>query len=203
MVLPVKADESDWDAAGFDEPEPVNEGGLHFLSNRPAGRLHHHANRVTIAEDSLLDGWVTLDQCHTGLDPVSKIQIVYHPERVRELAVVAVDNVQSASVDGARVLLAGVGDQARVCIRARSLALVATEDGGFMLRNGPYMRRFLDGFYPMRVSMSVSWPQDVLRLTRTSPVAQPGFVVTPRPHGVDYEALFEGRLVTEIHFAPL
>jgi len=201
------AEWGDWplweDVASDRATGEVNEGALSFLRQRPDGRLHHHANRVTIAEQSLQDGWVTLQQCHEGLDPVPRLQIVYHPERVRQLRVTAQRNVQRAEVVGARVELSDVGRDARICISARSLALVATDDGGFVLRNGPFMRRFLDGFYPMRVSMKVRWPNGVLRLGAVQPAVQPGFRVTERLDGVDFEALFEGRLSTRIHLFPL
>ena len=192
-----------WDDVGAERATgEVNEGRLSFLRQRPDGRLHHHANRITIAEQSLRDGWVELQQCHEGLDPVPRLQIVYHPQRVRRLRVTEQRDVQRAEVVGSRVELRGVGRDARICISARSLALVAGDDGSFVLRNGPFMRRFLDGFYPMRVSMAVRWPTGTLRLGGVQPAAQPGFHVTEQRDGVDFEALFEGRLSTRIHLFP-
>jgi hypothetical protein len=74
------------------------------------------------------------------------------------------------------------------------------DNGGFRLRNGPYMRRFLDGYYPMRVALSIDYPTDRLRLVGQSPASQPGFSVHVGERRIEVDATFEGRLVTCLDF---
>jgi hypothetical protein len=71
-------------------------------------------------------------------------------------------------------------------------------DGLYVLENGPFMRRYLDGYFPMRVTVAVNWGDLGLSLADSEPQAQPGFEVTESPHGVTIEATFEGRLMTEL-----
>lgn len=71
-----------------------------------------------------------------------------------------------------------------------------------MIRNGPFMRQFLDGFYPMRVSLDVRPPPGRLRFAGIAPPEQDGFRVTQDEHRVRVDILFEGRLHTEIRLAP-
>jgi hypothetical protein len=180
--------------------DEVNEGALVFLDEPPARVVHHHANRVVISQESIDEGWVQLSQCHTNLDKVSQAQIVFRPDRVRKLKVTSVKNIAGAWVEGASVQLRDIADDAKLCIDAETRVFVYNGDGTFSLRSGPYMRRFLDGFYPMRVSMQVTLATDKLRFADISPVIQKGFTVVHKNGTINYDAWFEGRLNTEIRF---
>lgn len=178
----------------------VNEGELVFLAQPPDGPVHHHHNRVVLHPSSLDDGWVTLQQCHQDLDPVPRAQVVYNEHRTRRLAVVSYQGIEAAWVEDDTVQLKNIGKAARLCIRAETRTLEANEDGSFSLHNGPFMRRFLDGYYPMRVSMDIEMPEDYLRFVGTSPTDQNGFRVWENAQGVHFDAWFEGRLHTEVRF---
>jgi hypothetical protein len=186
----------------FDAPSAaqVNEGTLVFLSRLPEKPVHHHQNHIVIAEESLRDGWVTLDQCHADLDAVGRSQIVFSPGRTRELSVTAAEGVGEVWVEGNTVQLRDTARGARLCIRARSRALAPADDGSFVLKNGPYLRRFLDGYYPMRVSMRVTLDAPRLQLAATTPPSQPGFRIWTDANEVFFDAQFEGRLTTELRF---
>ena len=184
----------------FKDISEVNEGELRFLSQAPAKPVHHHQNRIIIDDASLESGWIHLEQCHAHLDAVPKTQIVYRDGFVRSLSLVRHSGIDKVWVDGASVQLENVQPGAVVCIKADTLALSPLEEGGHFLRNGPYMRRFLDGYYPMRVSLSVHLATNKLRFTRISPSPQEGFQVLSNGHDVDIEAVFEGRLQTEMRF---
>jgi hypothetical protein len=179
----------------------VNEGGLVFLEEPPGKPVHHHRNAVQITERSLDDGWTVLHQCHENLDQVPATQIVFNAERVRNLEVVKAGNVGRAWVDGPSVQLRDVGPGAKVCLRAETLALRNHGDGTYSLNSGPFMRRFLDGYYPMRVSMSVELLTPEIRIVGIEPPPQRGFRVQQRPDRIAYDTWFEGRLFTEIRFA--
>lgn len=177
----------------------VNEGTLVFLDHLPDKPVHHHQNQVRIDRDSLRDGWVVLSQCHVDLDAVPRSQIVFSRERTRALRVTAASGIGAAWVEDNTVQLKDTARGAYLCVEARSQALSRQPDGSFVLRNGPYLRRFLDGYYPMHVSMRVSVDAP-LELVETRPQAQPGFAVRARPDEVYFDARFEGRLVTELRF---
>jgi hypothetical protein len=106
-------------------------------------------------------------------------------------------------VEESSVQLEQVRPGARLCLDAESLVLRVNEDGSVSVRNGPFMRRFLDGYYPMQVSMDVSYPCDDLALEAVSPTAQEGFEVTREGCQVALDAWFEGELYTEIRFNTL
>lgn len=179
----------------------VNEGELAFLAEAPSRPVHHHSNRILISEASLQDGWVRMEQCHENLDRVAALQIVFNPTRSRALRVTERQNVADAFVDGHSIQLRDVGEGSRLCLTGESRALTSDGDGGFELNNGPFMRRFLDGYYPLRVSLRVEYPPS-LALADVAPSAQSGFRVSEQPGRIDVEALFEGKLRTRLRFLP-
>ena len=178
----------------------VNGGDLVFLAEPPPDPVHHHHSRITLDPDSLDDGWVTMVQCHSHLDAVPRTQVLYHQTRTRDLSILSFKNIKQAWVEGHTVQLADVGHAASICIRARTRTLEFNEDGSFSLRGGPFMRRFLDGYYPMHVSMNIDVPRGYLRFTDTRPQHQDGFKVHETAEGLYVDTWFEGKLYTEIRF---
>jgi hypothetical protein len=180
----------------------VNEGELHFLTEMPARPVHHHQNRITIDDASLETGWVHLEQCHRHLDPVPNSQVVYRQDFIRDLRLVRYEGIGRAWVQDHTVQLENVGPDALLCIQADTLALSPHEADGPVLRNGPYMRRFLDGYYPMRVSLQVHLATDRIRFNTVSPAPQPGLALVVQDQDIKLEATFEGQLRTEMRFVP-
>ncbi len=178
----------------------VNEGELEFLPHPPSKPFHHQVNRIELRRASLEDGWVALSQCHYNLDRVPKAQVVYGRARTRRLRIDRFTGIGRAWVKGPTVQLEDIGHGAVLCVRAESRALRRDADGGWTLRNGPFMRRFLDGYYPMRVELDLRMPPGLLRLVSVDPPPQPGFRVDRAPGRIRYDAVFEGRLVTELRF---
>ena len=180
--------------------EAVSEGELLFLSAPPEGKTHHHINRITITESSLDDGWVKLEQCHEHLDPVGALEIVFHPETIRNITILSRENIGASRVEASRVDLEDIRPDARICIAAESRALVRTNGDSWQLRNGPYMRKFLDGYYPMQVTLVVLFSASPLELVSYAP--HPGLAghVEQRNGVLDWNAWFEGRLNTEVNF---
>lgn len=196
-----KDDEPGWPADDFDiDVRAVNEGELRFLDSPPEQPVHHHHNRMEILSTSLADGWVRLNQCHSHLDPVPDTQIVYHPDRVRGLEIVSRSGIGRARVEGHTIQMEEIRRGARICISADTRALSAGGKGRFLLKNGPFMRQFLDGFYPMHVTMEIRIPGPCLALRRVDPKPRPGFTLTEEPGVVYIDAWFEGRLTTAIEF---
>lgn len=205
MTGPATGNEADWPAWAQEEEAirariaAVNEGELAFLETLPDKPVHQHRNRIVVTDASLEHGWVELEQCHRDLDRVAEAQIVFHPERSRRLQVLGFRNMRSAVTDGNTVQLRGIGDASEVCLRGETRALVEIGEGVYELQNGPYMRRFLDGYYPMRVSLEIEYPR-WLTLADFTPERQPGFEVASAPGRVAAVAQFEGRLRTRFRF---
>jgi hypothetical protein len=184
----------------FESAEKVNEGDLQFLVTLPDKPLHHHQNRIRIDRDSLSSGWVSLSQCHDNLDAVPRTQITFREGFVRDLRVDAFSHIEDAWVEGASVQLRNVEPGARLCLSAQTRALRDNGNGYFNLLNGPYMRKFFDGYYPMRVSLQVDYPVQLLTLIDIAPAAQPGLKLDERPGAIQMDAVFEGELMTLIQF---
>lgn len=205
LAGPAVGGETDWPAWALEAEgvrariAEVNEGELAFLDTLPDKPVHYHHNRIVVTPASLDDGWVELEQCHRHLDRVDEAQIVFHPERSRRLHVLGFRNMRSAVADGNTVQLRGIGDGSEVCLRGETRALFEIGEGVYELQNGPYMRRFLDGYYPMRVSLEIEYPQR-LTLADFTPERQPGFEVSSGPGRVAAVARFEGQLRTRFRF---
>ncbi len=195
MGAPVAATDLSLESA-----EAVNEGSLRFLATLPAKPVHHHQNRILISPDSLVSGWVSLSQCHDHLDAVPQAQITFREGFVRDLRIDVASGIGTARVEGASVQLQQVAPGARLCLSAQTRALHSAGAGVFDLVNGPYMRRFLDGYYPMRVTLEVTYPQQTLKLTDVDPPLQPGLTIVEQPGHIRLDALFEGELRTRMQF---
>ena len=183
--------------------ENVNEGELEFLAQPPAEAVHHHQNVMTLGRQSLRDGWVRLEQCHDNLDDVARAQIIFRPGRVRDLRITRSVNIGEAWVEDASIQLADVGKNSSLCLDAQTRALTANDDGSFRVGNGPFMRRFLDGYYPMRVSQKIVLADSGLEFFGIIPEKQPGFEVEVSAESIDFDAWFAGRLLTEIELVPV
>jgi hypothetical protein len=178
----------------------VNEGMLTFLPEPPAKPIHHHQNHIRITADSLATGWTDLMQCHDNLDSVPRAQITFREGYIRELRVTESCSIGQAWVQGATVQLRDVSPGARLCLEAQTRALKNMGDGFFNLFNGPYMRKFLDGYYPMRVSLRLEYPDNLLRLIDISPTEQPGYKVQLQQGQITIDTVFEGELRTLVQF---
>ncbi len=179
----------------------VNDGILQFLDNKPEKPVHHHRNSLKIYPRSLEDGWVKMDQCHYNMDQIERAEVVFREGRVRELRVVSSRNIERAWVEDNTIQIKGVKIDAQLCLAGWTRALLINEDGSYTLHNGPYMRRFLDGYFPMHVSMDVTFSGTGLKFVDISPVAQDGFKVTQQNDELSYDAWFKGRLKTRINFS--
>lgn len=178
----------------------VNEGQLTFLSGAPAKPVHHHQNRIRITPDSLTSGWTDLAQCHDNLDAVPSLQVTFREGYIRDLRVVEARAIGQAWVEGPTVQLRDVSRGARLCLEAETRALRDVGSGYYSLFNGPYMRKFLDGYYPMRVSLEVDYPAEQLQVIDISPGEQPGFNIRQAVGHFSVDALFEGELRTQVQF---
>ena len=178
----------------------VNEGDLEFLSSPPDKPPHVLHNKLVINTQSLKDGWVDLVQCHENLDKVSIAEIMYHGRRTRNIQVLSSAGVEKAWVEKNSVQLVNISDNARICVTAEVHSLYPNFDGTYSMYNGPFHRRFLDGYYPMRVTMDVTLPEGELSFGATNPMEQKGFSVSHNNQSMQIDALFVGELNIEVYF---
>ena len=181
----------------------VNEGALSFLAAPPAGPVHTHDNRIKLSAQSLRDGWADLYQCHQHLDPVAATQIVFHRERIRNLKIESHSSIERAWVKGPSVQLENVKRGAEICLSAQTRVIEQQPGGGFIVRNGPFMRSFLDGYYPMHVKLGIRMLPGDWKLVSSEPPHQPGFEVVYNGRSLFVRAWFEGRLTTRFGFMPV
>lgn len=189
------------------DPESSHRGiggtQLRVLARPPDEPVHDHHHRLFIGLDSLDSGWVRMEQCHEHLDAVPRAQIVFRRGRIRQLRVLSFAGIGAAWVKAGSVQLQDVRRGARLCLAGETRALTANADGTYSVRSGPFMRKFLDGYFPMHVTLAAQWPAKRLHLVRTVPAAQEGLSVNEEPGRVALELWFEGLLETELVLAPV
>ncbi len=198
LLLPWGQIQADWDDFELDtDTSRVNEGKLAFLTQPPDKPPHLHQNHISFTAADLDQGWAKLHQCHYHLDAVPELQIVYREGRIRNLQVLSTENIGQAWVEDHSVQLHRVEPGASICIQSESRVLQKLGHGRYQISNGPFMRRFLDGYYPMRVSMRFSYPAH-LRPVSVEPTPQTGLNIRCTEGNLHLEALFEGQLRTRL-----
>ncbi|MGD2074804.1 MAG: hypothetical protein PVG38_07785 [Gammaproteobacteria bacterium] len=194
----------DWFEADEIEPVPqVGAGELRFLTSAPPGKVPLSENRISISESSLDHGWVELEQCHRGLDAVPVAEIVYRYHNMRGLQVVRSENIGRAEPLDQSVQLHDVGHNATLCVQAEVQILYRRADGDLELRNGPFLRKFLDGYFPMHVLLEIRYPSARLDFVSIVPDPQPGFAVDLGEGRIDIDSRFVGTLNIAVRFQPL
>lgn len=177
----------------------VNMGELEFLATPPDKPVPHSDNTFRITPQTLKDGWLTLHQCHANLDPVPELEVTYQYKQMRNLGIVESRNIGHAEVAGNTVQMTDLQRSNRLCVEAQ-IRILYPEDGHYKLVNGPYHRRFLDGYYPYHVTLQIHYPPQLLALDSIQPGAQPGLAIQSQSGKLTIEAWFEGRLMTEVRF---
>ena len=154
--------------------DQVNEGQIHFIK-APNKKVLHSDNRLQITQQSIDDGWVKLHQCYRHLDAVPEVEVVYQYHSMRDLKIEKTSGIGKAQVENNTVQLKDVSKQASLCVSAEVRAFYQNDDKTFTLVSGPYQRRFLDGYYPMHVTLEIHYPDDVLRFLSARPDSPAGF----------------------------
>ncbi|TNF89682.1 MAG: hypothetical protein JSU67_01935 [Gammaproteobacteria bacterium] len=188
-------DDSDWNAS------QVNEGRLQFIAPMPGQSVLSSDTQLWLTENSLRNGWVDMQQCYRNLDAVSRTEVVYAYRDMKNLQVTRVDKVARSRVTARGVELQDVEKGARVCVRAEVKVLRRLTERTFAMQHGPYHRRFLDGYYPYHLSLTVHYPNREMRLERVEPEAQTGFELIENDDSLIIESWFEGELTIVLEFS--
>jgi len=181
----------------------VNEGDLEFLVRPPSKSVHFSRNILTIDKGSVKTGWVGLVQCHQNLDAVAASQVVYRYKRMRNFRVDSFEGIKRVWIEGNSVQMEDIKHGAKLCIQADVGILYSLPDGSVILRNGPFHRKYFDGYYPMHVTLEINYPVDLLRYESVTPMAQLGFNISQTNGALNVDAWFEGELRTEIRFSEI
>jgi len=178
----------------------ISEGELRFLPKLQRKRVPTMVNEITILNASVETGWVNIYQCHEDLDPITAVEVVYRYHKMRNLKINSTENIKKAWVEGQSVQLEEVSQGASLCVSLQARILYKDGERLFALRNGPFERKFLDGYYPLHVQLNVHYPVDKLYFMGSKPRAAPGFTVRQTGASVFVDAWFEGKLMTELLF---
>ncbi|NOX42641.1 MAG: hypothetical protein GXP19_02765 [Gammaproteobacteria bacterium] len=189
----------------FNEVEPalpiqVDEGKLVFLAQLPDKPLLHSINEITIDANSIDNGWVRLAQCYKNLDPVAKADIVYRYRFMRNLKISSILNIGAARIREQLIELEDVQRKAELCVKAEVRVFYQNPDGSYSLVNGPYHRKYLDGYFPYHVTLVIHYPENQLKHIANQPAEQSGFSLKKEKNKLLIDTVFSGTLNTEIIF---
>ncbi len=190
-----------------DDSEPsiddVNQGQLIFISPLADKNILSSEAIMTITDNSLKTGMVSLQQCYRNLDPVAEMEVVYSYKNMKQLRIVSVGNIADARVVGSSIQLQDVTASAFVCVAAEVQLLENTAEDSYVLSYGPYYRRFLDGYYPYHVTVIIDYPERHLRYADVSPIPRPLFELVKQPGKLIMDTWFEGVLLVNITFSAI
>lgn len=179
--------------------DKINEGTLKFINNSPTKGVFHSTINISIDQNSIEQGWTSLSQCYSNLDPISLTAIVYRKIHIKDIEILSTKNIQKAKISGHKVILNEVSENAEICIKLSSRNFYQNEDKSFSLVNGPYHRRFFDGYFPYHLTLNIQYTPN-LNYHYSIPKKQNGFNVTQNLHALKVNTLFEGKLKTEFRF---
>lgn len=134
----------------------VNEGQLTFVDPELTAGKYALFNQIRFLGDSMQSRQIAFTQCHKHLDAIRAIDIVYNAQTISDLQVTSSKNIENYQVENDKVELYQVGKDAEICISGKSKTLSYNPESQLWeLQRGPYMRKFLDGYYPMHLQESI------------------------------------------------
>jgi hypothetical protein len=178
----------------------VNEGELVFLAKSPDPNVLYAMNRIELTEDSLSRGWAKIAHCYENLDAVYSSEIVYRYRQLKDLRLIESTNIGEAWIEGQSVQLKDTKKGARVCVTGEANMVRANPDGTYSLQSGPYMRKYLDGYFPMHVSVEIVYPEASLQLIELKPDGLSGAGALETKGRLEIDVWFEGVLLIEARF---
>jgi hypothetical protein len=185
-------------ASSLEFSDIAQEGQLRFLTVHPEPNTYRYESRVSISEESLDSGVVSIVTCHHQLDPIRKVVILFNPKRLQSIEVREASGIGGLEVEGHRVIMSDVKRGAMVCIDLRSKALDRIDESTYRLQAGPLMRRYFDGYLPMQARLRFEWPGHRVSLKQTNPEPQPGVKLMQDSDRAELDIIFAGRLLANI-----
>ena len=204
---PTKEELENW--FNTDDPAPPgaktiirsNDGQLEFIPAITNQDIVHSQNTFTIDKESIDNGWVKLKQCYQHLAPIPRIEVVYQYRYIRNLKIHSIKNIKNAYIaENQSVQLENVSADAKLCITAEVRNFYQNEDKTFSLVNGPYHRKFFDGYYPYHLTLDIRFTPG-LKYLSSRPLSRQYFPVLFTPGKLYVDTWFKGMLNTEFQFA--
>ena len=178
----------------------VNEGQLEFIAPIHDESILHSDTHLWITNDSKQTGWVKMQQCYRHLDAVSRTDVVYAYREMKNLQVTRGENIAQIRVGQRGVELEDVEKGAVLCVQADVKVLQRLPDKTYVIQNGPYHRKFLDGYYPYHVSLTVHYSKNDIQFKQVVPEEQHGFDVNENKDGLSIDSWFKGALRIRLEF---
>jgi len=178
----------------------VNEGQLVFIEPPSDKNPLHSINQLTIDKNSIDNGWVKLQQCYKHLGILEQVEITYKYQFMKRLTLVSKNNIGKARIKKQSIELSNVKKDSELCISADVRIFYQNPDRSFSLINGPFHRRFLDGYYPYHLTLKINYPEDLLFFKNSIPKPQKGFLIQRKASQILFDTYFEGILNTEMRF---
>ena len=185
----------------FQKRRPINGGKLTLLPRARTDRVMHSHNTVTITPESIDNGWVRMKQCYYNLDAFPSVEAIFRYRFFRNLKVLSVKGIDKAWISGKSIQMINVRKGASLCTVSEIRVFYQNDDKSFSLVNGPFSRRYLDGYFPLRVTLEVHYPKDQLDFVEANHRNQPGLTLSNGRGKVRLAAVFEGRMVTRMRFS--
>ena len=179
----------------------VNEGQLNFIAPAPDQAILHSDTHLWITAESTQTGWVKMHQCYRHLDVIGRTDVVYAYREMDNLQVTKAEKIAQTRVKPHGLELEDVEKGAELCVQAKVRVLQRLSDGTYSMHNGPYHRKFFDGYYPYHVSLTVHYSTNDMRLERVDPSPQDGFHVTEKKGVLSIDSWFEGELRIGLEFS--
>ncbi len=141
---------------------------------------------------SLENGWVKMSQCHRNMAPTGRSSVDFKPERIRALKLLSFKEIGRAWIGegGISVEMEEVSRGNEICLEGEVRSVYLDGDT-YHQKSGPYYLRFLDGFFPLKLDLTVDSSQSGVRVSAVHPSSVPYMVDQYR---LRIDLLFEGRL---------
>lgn len=188
------------DKLEFPEEATVKGKELQFIPQPQKQNTPVTEKTYRISIDSVATGWVMIEQCYRNLDPVPQLEVVYNYQHMRNLKVTQQTHVGRLWIEGQTVQMEDLTRGASICTSAEVNILRHTDKDVYLLLAGPFKRKFLDGYYPMHVRITMYYPATHLVLHEMFPRPTPGFAVTQERGLIKIDTHFSGELYLAMSF---
>lgn len=180
----------------------LNIGGeeLRILTAPPKHAPFYHGKTLTLTRDSLETGWVNNYQCHRNFSKIPRLEIGFREGSVRKLAIVRAESVGAHEVVDSGIRLEDVRPETEICLTGEARVLQRVEAGRYRLLTGPFFYKFLDGYFPVEVELTIRYPAELLTFTASTPAPAPGINFSNNAGELRFQSVFEGRLWVELVF---
>ncbi len=183
-----------------DEDDEAADRELTILESAK-GTVHSHQMHLLLDEESRVSGWVRMEQCHREMAPTGASAILFRRNKIRDLTILRTRSIGNAwiSPDGTAVEMEDIRAGNEICIRG-SMRTLHPDGDRYRLESGPFYLRFMDGYFPLSLQLTVDSRDAALHPVTLLPKGIPNRM---GEYTTEIEVLFEGKLRITIFLAPV